>query len=52
MYRGAAQRSATQSSGKNLRVGTSSGISVPGETKLVQNDLTTEGSPHEGCNED
>lgn len=33
-------------------VGTSSGISVPGETKLVQNDLTTEGSPHEGCNED
>ena len=33
-------------------VGTSPRISVPGGTKLVQNDLTTEGSSHEGCNED
>lgn len=28
------------------------GFRVPGETELVQNDLTTEGSSHEGCNED
>ena len=33
-------------------VGTSSRILVPGGTKLVQNDFTTEGSSHEGCNED